>query len=145
MHVTLFLYSKANKVNFHFLHNFPMYVCRETMSERRRKKSGFSPVLSDVLLFMRRLEKLCALHSNDRRQNVNFRLNLDEMCSLLTWGQFHSLLSSSFYGNIKLISAPSLSRSTNWRRVFALRRCLSCFTAAISAAEMALWMVSACF
>lgn len=104
---------------------------------------------------MFRLEKLCALHSNAGHQNVNFGLNLDEMCSLLTWGQFHSLPPPLFMGALNLFHlflplSLSLLGEKKWtglcsRSVQTMLKPRRCFTAAISAEEMALWIVSACF
>lgn len=61
---------------------------------------------------MQCLERLCALHSNDKKLNVNFRLNLDEMCSVLTLGLFHSVHASHFIGTLNLfLFSLSLSPS----------------------------------
>lgn len=61
------------------------------------------------------LERFCALNSNRRKPNVNFRLNLDEMCSLLTWGQFHSLHPPLFMGTLNLFQLSlSLRRLKSW-------------------------------
>lgn len=108
--------------------NFCIFSCwnsaeKQWVSERWIKKHAVELWFSSLGYFMRCLEKLCALHSNGRKQNVNFRLNLDEMCSLLTWGPFHLLCPPLFMGTLNLFQL-SLRRQKNFS-LSPSRRCLS--------------------